>query len=69
MWKNRYAYVKSTHTDIIMWDCATGRLPEEDQDLVAPGMVCSMSGDSWFIERRDEEAVCWTKPGHGLETQ
>lgn len=61
MWQKRYVHVKTTHTDVVMWDCATGHLLEVDQNLIAPGLICDMSGDSWMIRSSNEEAVRWAK--------
>ena len=61
MWEEKYVHIKTTHTDVVMWDCATGHLLEVDQKSIAPGVICDMSGDRWIIKRSNEEAVRWTK--------
>ena len=53
MWPRNYLYCKTTHTDIVMWDCATGHLPKGDRVLIVPGIICDMSEDSWQITRSE----------------
>lgn len=58
-WRKSCTYIKSTHTEIIMWDCASGRILQEDRKSIVPGMICDMSGDRWKIRRRDDAGVRW----------
>ena len=63
IWPRNRPYIKSTHMDVIMWDCATGHLPKEEKRLVVPEILCDMSGDSWVIEEQDAENVSWARTG------
>lgn len=64
MWPPKYLYCKSTHTDIVMWDCATGHLSDAQKTMIVPRAVCDMSRDTWKMARSDAEAVQWcTVPG------
>ena len=59
-WPKHQTWMKSTHTDIIMWDCGTGVLDEDDMQLVAHGKICDMSSRSWSIRNAKAEDVIWT---------
>ena len=53
MWPARYTYVKSTHMDIIMRDCAIGRLLEEDKDMIVSRVICDMFQNNWEMTKDD----------------
>ena len=58
-WPKRHSYVKSTHMDVIMWDCATGQLRDDDKQRILPAKICDMSGSTWSIERQSSASVAW----------
>ena len=58
-WPKHQTWMKSTHTDIIMWDCGTGVLDEDDMQVVAHGKICDMSSRSWSIKKANAEDVVW----------
>ena len=58
-WPKRHPYTKSTHTDIIMWDCATGHLCDDDKERILPTKICNMSGGTWSIESQSSASVAW----------
>lgn len=63
-WPRHISYVESTHMDIVMWDSATGLVPQEARDLIWAGRVIDMSEDVWVIKDQDVGDVSWTK-AHG----
>ncbi|KAJ9651683.1 hypothetical protein H2201_009265, partial [Coniosporium apollinis] len=53
-WPKGRMHIKSTHMDVVMWDCATGKLSEADMQHIWEGKVLDMWAKAWRV--RDEDS-------------
>lgn len=58
-----WRYVKTTHMQIVMWDCASGKLANQELQGVCPQLVLDMSVSPHRIRRKNASAVRWTNCG------
>ena len=61
LWPTTHTHIKSTHTEIMMWDCASGHLSKDDRELMAFDLICDMATNVWIIKRRTDTSVTWTE--------
>lgn len=60
-WPRDRMNIKSTHMDVVMWDCATGKLSKADLRTICEGKVLNMSAKAPRVRRKDLASVSWAK--------
>lgn len=56
-----WKYIKTTHMQTVMWDCAAGKLSDEDVQSMCFEQILDMSVRPYRIRKRNANAVRWAK--------